>query len=410
MVLSVPIKKLPPNAKGQVRYRFVVDVGADPVTGKRKQVTRTFGTLREAKVEYARITNRRYDAALVPAHEVTVNEWLDQWLAWKSEDLEESTVYSYTLTLDRVRGQLGQIRLQELTEDHIEAWMQWALREGRIRSGKAGTGLSVTSVEMSLTRLKEALNRAVKRRLVDVNVAQEVTIPRKVRKAERRTKALVPPWNVDEVHAFVRAIEDDRLCAPFLLSLMGLRPAEICGMRWADVDLEKATLTIANTRTLMGNKIVVEKDTKSLAGERELPLPDLVRDALTRFHVVQMAESRAAGERYEASGYIVVDDLGGALNGRQLRERAYKVMRENALRRVRLYDARASCFTYLANNGVPPHLLARWAGHTKVETTHRWYVKPDVEDLRAAADTWGGLASGSAPTHDENVRCGSVGG
>lgn len=277
LFLSVPIKKLLPNAKGEVRYRFVVDVGADPVTGKRKQVTRTSGTLREAKAEYARITNRRHDAALVPAHEITVNEWLDPWLAWKSEDQEESTVYSYTLTLDRVRGQLGQIRLQELTEDHVEAWMQWALREGRTRSGKAGTGLSVTSVE--------------------VNVALEVTIPRKVRKAERRTKALVQPWNVDEVHAFVRAIEDDRLCAPFLLSLMGLRPAEICGMRWADVDLERATLTIANTRTLMGNKIVVEKDSKSVAGERELPLPDLVRGALTRFHAVQMAESRAAGAR-----------------------------------------------------------------------------------------------------------------
>jgi integrase len=261
---------------------------------------------------------------------------------------------------------------------------------------------------MSLTRLKESLNRAVKRRLVEVNVAQEVTIPRKVRKAERRNRTLVPPWNVEEVHAFVRAVEDDRLYAPFLLSLMGLRPAEICGMRWADVDLERAMLTIANTRTLMGNKTVVEKDTKSLAGERELPLPDLVRVALTRFQAIQMAERRAAGERYDASGYIAVDELGGVLNGRQLRERAYKVMHENALRRVRLYDARASCFTYLANNGVPPHLLARWAGHTKVETTQRWYVKPDVEDLRPAADAWGGLASGAAPAHEENVRCGSV--
>jgi hypothetical protein len=56
VILSVPIKKLPPNAKGQVRYRFVVDVGIDPATGKRKQLTRTFDTLKEAKAEYARIT------------------------------------------------------------------------------------------------------------------------------------------------------------------------------------------------------------------------------------------------------------------------------------------------------------------------------------------------------------------
>ena len=48
---------------------------------------------------------------------------------------------------------------------------------------------------------------------------------------------------------------------------------------------------------------------------RRLPLPDLVRVALTRFHAMQMAERRVARERYEASGYIVVDELGGVLNG-----------------------------------------------------------------------------------------------
>ncbi|MEU9708962.1 hypothetical protein AB0E21_10180 [Streptomyces sp. NPDC047967] len=33
-----------------------------------------------------------------------------------------------------------------------------------------------------------------------------------------------------------------------------------------DVNLEKESLLIANTRTTMGNKAVVEKDTKSMAG------------------------------------------------------------------------------------------------------------------------------------------------
>lgn len=81
-----------------------------------------------------------------------------------------------------------------------------------------------------------------------------------------------------------------------------------------------------------------------------------------------------------------------ALNGRRFRVRAYKIMDENGLRRVRLYDARASCLTYLANNGVPDHLLATWAGHTNAKTTKKWYVKPDVADLLPAAEAWGGLA------------------
>ncbi|MGW3628879.1 hypothetical protein ACWD7F_01720 [Streptomyces sp. NPDC005122] len=76
--------------------------------------------------------------------------------------------------------------------------------------------------------------------------------------------------------------------------------------------------------------------------------------------------------------------------------RAYKIMDEPGLRRVRLYDARASCLTYPANKGVPDHILARWAGHTSGRTTKKWYVKPDVEDLREAATTWERLRS--APT------------
>jgi integrase len=73
------------------------------------------------------------------------------------------------------------------------------------------------------------------------------------------------------------------------------------------------------------------------------------------------------------------------------RRRAYRLMAILGLRRVRLYDARSSCLTYLANNGVPDHILARWAGHTNVKTTKKWYVKPDVEDLREAATMWDGL-------------------
>ncbi|MFF5533438.1 tyrosine-type recombinase/integrase [Streptomyces cinerochromogenes] len=389
-----PIKKLPPNAKGQVRYRFVVDVGVDPETGKRKQLRRTFGTLKEAKAEYARITSKRHEGTFVPPNKITVNEWLDQWLAMKAEDLEPTTIYNYQVTLDRVRGKLGHLRLQELTEDHVVEWMRWALQGGRVRGEKAGMGLGVTSVDMSLARLKDALNRAVTRGLVTVNVGSEVHIPLKARKAERKTKAVVQPWNASEVGAFVAAMKGDRLYAPLLLSLMGLRPAEVCGLRWSDIDLNAGTLSIANTRTMMGNRTVVEKDTKSMAGERVLPLPSLVREALKTFRATQASERLAAGEGYEGAGYVLVNELGAALNGRQLRVRAYKIMDENGLRRVRLYDARASCLTYLANNGVPDHLLAKWAGHANVKTTKKWYVKPDVADLLPAAEAWGGLAGG----------------
>ncbi|MFF3258076.1 site-specific integrase [Streptomyces sp. NPDC002932] len=177
---------------------------------------------------------------------------------------------------------------------------------------------------------------------------------------------------------------------------MGLRPAEVCGLRWADIDLAEGTLVVANTQTMMGNKTVIKKDAKSMAGERVLPLPAPAEEALKKFKALQAAEKLALGTGYADTGYadtgyMCVNAAGEIHAMKQLRTRARKLMADIGLRQVRLYDARASCFTYLANNGVPDHLLARWAGHTNVKTTERWYVKPDVEDLRGAATTWGGL-------------------
>ncbi|MFF3631842.1 tyrosine-type recombinase/integrase, partial [Streptomyces sp. NPDC002164] len=115
-------------------------------------------------------------------------------------------------------------------------------------------------------------------------------------------------------------------------------------------------------------------------------VPDALLDGQTL-----PAAALALGEAYSDSGYVVVHETGEAFTIKQLRRRAYRLMEVLGLRRVRLYDARASCLTFLANNGVSDHILARWAGHTNVKTTKKWYVKPDVEDLREAASTWDGL-------------------
>jgi integrase len=88
-------------------------------------------------------------------------------------------------------------------------------------------------------------------------------------------------------------------------------------------------------------------------------------------------------------------ELGVPVNTRQLREQhAYRLMADLGLRKVRLYDARHSCLTYLANKGVMDHILAAWAGHTNAGFTKKKYVHPDVEDLRSAAAVWDGFHGG----------------
>lgn len=370
---------------GKVRYRAVVDMGHD-AQGKRKQRTVTMDTATEVRDEIARIRDQRATGMFVMPSRITVSEWLDIWLAKKAEDLEESTVQGYKNALVHVHSYLGHMHLQELTEEHVESMVAWLLVGARRRGGQAGTGLRPSTAQGVLSRLKEALGRAVARKLVHANVAEYVKIPRRARREDKRTNKRPAPWNVVEVKDFLLGIKDERLFAPLILGLIGLRPAEIAGLRWEDIDFDAEALVIAHTRTMIGNARVLEKDTKTEAGERTLPLPLPVKQAMLAFQVTQEVEQMSMGALYQRSGYMFVDHLGQPLTTRHLREAAYSLQRKLELRKVRLYDARHSCLTYLAVNGVPDVVLAAWAGHANANFAKRMYVRPSPEDLRVASD------------------------
>jgi integrase len=197
------------------------------------------------------------------------------------------------------------------------------------------------------------------------------------------------------VRQFLTGIRDTREYGGWMLTFIAERPAEVCGARWEeDIDLENGTTTIGNTRTLVYDpslprgerSVVVEKDAKTEAGERVLPLPRPTWTGLREFRKTQVAERLAAGEAYEHSGYVMVDHLGRPWKPDKLRREAYKLMKAVGVRKVRLYDARHAILTWMANNGVPDTVVSAWAGHSDLGFTKRVYVHPDPQSLRAGSD------------------------
>jgi integrase len=380
-----PIKKITLK-DGAVRYRFVIDIGRDPKTNKRRQLTKTYDTKKEARTEYAKIKHQTDEGTFVGPAKITVSDWLDTWLKSATIDVERATAANYADALLPVRERLGDRRLQQLSEEDIDELVSWMLTSGRKRGGKVGTGLGVRSVELTLGRLRTALTVAVRRKLVVRNVAQYTQIPREARRKAAEAKARRTPWNADEMKAFVAATREHRLHAPMLLSLLGMRPAEICGLRWpTDVDLAAKTIRVENTRTIVEGE-VEEKGPKSEKGKRTLPLPGPVTTALKSLKARQAEEKLAAGSAYLDTGYVLVDERGSPWKTDKLRRETYKLMAAAKVRKVRPYDARHACLTYLAASGVPDVVVSAWAGHADLSFTKRVYVHPNAEHLQAAAD------------------------
>ncbi|MFJ4787543.1 tyrosine-type recombinase/integrase [Streptomyces sp. NPDC088794] len=380
-------------ASGKIRYRFVVDVGRHP-NGDRRQLTVTRESETEARAEYGRIIAQKENGTLVLPSNITVAQWIDEWLKMKERDVELTSIITYRNTLVHIVDRLGGTKLQDLTTDQVRDCVDDIVARGRRSRGPKGTRLAASTAEYALNRFREVLSSAVVCRLRTTNPAQGVRVSLADKKADRRLRPKVKPWSVSEVQFFIAGIENDRLEAPLLMSLMGLRPAEVVGLQWEYLDLPLATLEIVITRPMVGNE-TVEKDPKTEAGERVLPLPGPVGSALKRLKLAQAREKLAAGEAYADTGWVVVDELGLPLSTKQLRRYVYRVMERLGMRKVRLYDARHSCLSYLANNGVPDHILAAWAGHTNAAFTKKKYVHVDVEDMREAAEKWGDFHGGA---------------
>lgn len=182
---------------------------------------------------------------------------------------------------------------------------------------------------------------------------------------------------------FIAVAQADRLYAVWLLSLIGLRRAEVLGLRWDDIDFTKGTVTIARTRVLVNGQ-VIEKCPKSKRSARTLPLFGLVTGALQALHDLQEIEAITAGEVYADCGDVAADELGEPLHPEWYSDEFGRLRTSAGLPGIRLHDTRATVNSYLEKLGVSENLRAAWLGHT-VQVNKASYL-PTPTELSVAGD------------------------
>lgn len=404
--MSDPIKKITLK-DGSVRYRFVVDIGRDPETGKRQQKTYTFDTKREARTEYDKIRHQTNEGTYIRPAKVTVSDYLTGWLEGATRDLRDSSKRSYADALRPAHERLGSLPMQKVSKRDVEQMVTWMETCGRRRGGKPGTGLGPRSVRLTLGRLNAAFEMATLEGLVARNVVKLVKRP-KYEPTERET------WSQTEVGRFLAKAATDRLHAGWRLSLYGLRRGEVLGLRWTeDVDFGSfdepckthrerwcsacygrgskyrlATIHVQQARILVEGMIKTVPP-KSRNGLRRLPLDVASAAALRGLRTQQAAEKLAAGTGYADSGYVVVDELGEPVHPEWYSDEFGRLAKRAGVKRIVLHEGRHTTLSLMEKAGVPISVVSKWAGHYDTAFTYSTYVLASEEDLRTGTDALG---------------------
>ncbi|HYN74632.1 MAG TPA: site-specific integrase [Candidatus Limnocylindria bacterium] len=365
-----PIRKIL-LADGTVRWRCVVDTGAT-ADGHRRQATRTFSTMKEARAFIASTRVATTTGTYVAPVDTTVADYLNAWLESRRHSIRPKTLEGYRSALARAINAFGDQRLDRLTKGHLVDMIN------EMRSGRRP--LAPRSVNLTLGVLRQAFNAAVREGILIRNPAALVSLlpePREEMKA----------WTAEEAAAFLTATSDLLWAGPFALSLSGLRRGEVLGARWTDVTLEgpQPTIVVRRSRVQLGQVGggVSEGEPKSARSRRSVPLAPYALTALRRTRSMQATHKLAAGPAYDDGDFVCSDELGRPPRPETYSNVFHRIADRAGLRRVRLHDLRHTSVTLMLGAGVPVHVVASIHGHDPV-ITQRIYAHTQTSDAVAA--------------------------
>jgi integrase len=229
------------------------------------------------------------------------------------------------------------------------------------------------------TVLRAALGNGVREEVLTRNVAALVRV---AKPRPRKTK----PWTVEEARRFLESAREalDPLYASYVLILvLGLRRGELLGLRWADVNLPAAEVSISWQLQRIAGQLL-HRETKTEASDAVLPLPDICLAALREHRAAQDRWRQIAGLAWHDSGLVFTTRYGTPVEPRNF-HRSFKTRCATArVPTVSVHTTRRTCASMLVALDVHPRVAMQILRHSQIAVTMNVYSEVSSRETREA--------------------------
>jgi integrase len=283
----------------------------------------------------------------------TIEKWLTHWV----ENISAPTVRDTTADAYRnavykhLLPGLGAHRIDRIQPEHFEKLYRKMLAAGH----------KPANAHQVHRTARAALNEALRRGHITRN-------PAALAKPPRVEQEEIVPYELEEVQKILAAAANRRNSARWAIALvLGLRQGEVLGLKWADLDLDAATLRVRENRLrpkyqhgcdgtcgkrpgYCPQKVNTRKPTgevKSRAGRRPMGMPGPIVELLRAQREQQEKERIAAGTRWQEGGYVFTTLNGRPINPNTDFHEWKDLLKAAGVRDGRLHDARHTAATLL---------------------------------------------------------------
>jgi integrase len=351
-----------------------LEAGRDPVTGRRRQISRTIhGTKREAQ----QVLNRLLANADIDQGgrtNATFETLSNQWLDLVKNDLSPTTIHRYrNLLKNRILPALGNGQVHSIRTNDLDRLYLGLVNE---------VGLAPATVRQAHAIIRRAFRQAVLWGWIAVNPAINATPP-------RVSKSDPSPPDVGQVASLLeKAAESDPELSRFLhvAASTGARRGEVCALRWSNFDPKLRTLTIEHSIVDLPGGLV-EKDTKTHVSRR-MAIDPGTATVFEEQRRCALERAREAGSCISLESFIFSSEPDGLtpwVPG-SVTKRFQRLRDSLGYDRMRLHDLRHFTATRLIAAGVPVRTVSGRLGHSNPSTTLSVYAHfVEASDQAAAS-------------------------
>lgn len=176
---------------------------------------------------------------------------------------------------------------------------------------------------------------------------------------------------------------------------------ELLALRWADVDLDTASLQVRATLQRAQDGRFVLAEPKTTQSRRRVALPSTAVAALQRHHTRQLEQQLCLGQAWRPLDLVFPDEIGEPLNGvNVLRAKFYPLLKRAGLPRVRFHNLRHTAATLLLASEVDVKVVGEMLGHSTIAITLAIYYHVRPHKQRKAADIMDRLLRRAWPMED----------
>lgn len=337
--------------------------------------------------------------------QMPVSEYLATWL--DSLRLAPSTVASYRKNVRlHINPYIGKMPIASVTSTRLTALYNELEKSGR-RSQKGertGEPLSARTVRYISTIVGKAFREAV-----DDEVPLITRNPNAKAKPPTAKEAKSPemrPWSAEQLRVFLDwTRENNTANFPMwhVLAFTGMRRGELLALRWKDIDLEAATISVRRSVGVIKVKgqrdQIREGDTKTCKPRVVDIDPDTVAVLRTwkrnrRAMALQLAKDDELAFGNHQGKFRHPDTFSDVFKDNE--KRCARLLGDAAPPVIRLHDLRHTHATILLRDRENVRVVSERLGHASVTVTLTVYSHVMPGDQRQAAARFAELVSGAA--------------